>query len=271
MQITHQYKNTKIIKKAVNGTGLVLGNDLGNYFYMTDEKESRYQGFFYASGKNYKYELEIYKIIDQINILDKGKLDEIKNNFFEVEKTYESGIIEKYFLPNGYNSICLKANKKVKAEIILDIRHPYDSRRMGRFYEIEIKKDCVLIKFTKKRDWSEDGFGDKKEFTLYLAVKTDQDKYKKIGEFFSKYYQKDYERNSYPWDRFVYKAIGIEFEKVVFSVFHPYLIFYENEEIRLFNPIITFPDMETGYTRNPAYHSSCLSVRWLQENKKIGS
>ncbi|MCK4592127.1 hypothetical protein KAT63_01655 [Candidatus Parcubacteria bacterium] len=218
MQITHQYKNTKIIKKAVNGTGLVLGNDLGNYFYMTDEKESRYQGFFYASGKNYKYELEIYKIIDQINILDKGKLDEIKNNFFEVEKTYESGIIEKYFLPNGYNSICLEANKKVKAEIILDIRHPYDSRKMGRFYEIEIKKDYTLIKFTKKRDWSEDGFGDKKEFTLYLAVKTDQDKYKKIGEFFSKYYQKDCERDSYPWDRFVYKAIEIEFEKAVFSV-----------------------------------------------------
>jgi glycogen debranching enzyme len=218
MQITHQYKNTKIIKKAVDGTGLILGNDLGNYFYMTDEKESRYQGFFYASGKNYKYELEIYKVIDQINILNKGKLDEIKNNFFEVEKTYESGIIEKYFLPNGYNSICLETNKKVKAEIILDIKYPYDSRKMGRFYEIEIKKDYALIKFTKKRDWSEDGFGDKKEFTLYLAIKTDQNEYKKIGEFFSKYYQKDYERNSYPWDRFVYKAIGIEFEKVVFSV-----------------------------------------------------
>ncbi|MCK4525092.1 MAG: hypothetical protein KAU07_01505, partial [Candidatus Andersenbacteria bacterium] len=217
MQITHQYKNTKIIKKAVDGTGLILGNDLGNYFYMTGEKESRYQGFFYASGKNYKYELEIYKVIDQINILNKGKLDEIKNNFFEVEKTYESGIVEKYFLPNRYNSICLETNKKVKAEIILDVRYPYDSRKMGRFYGIEIKKDYALIKFTKKKDWSEDGLGDKKEFTLYLAIKTDQNEYKKIGEFFSKYYQKDFERNSYPWDRFVYKAIGIEFKKAVFS------------------------------------------------------
>ncbi len=218
MQITHQYKNTKIVKQAVNGTGLILGNDLGNYFYMADEKESRYQGFFYTSGKNYKYELEVYKVIDQINILNKGKLDEIKNNFFEVEKTYESGIIEKYFLPNEYNSICLETNKKVKAEIILDIKYPYDSRKMGRLYKIEIKKDYALIKFTKKRDWSEDGSGDKKEFTLYLAIKTDQNEYKKIGEFFSKYYQKDYERNSYPWDRFVYKAMGIKFKKAVFSV-----------------------------------------------------
>ena len=218
MQVTHQYKNTKIIKRAIEGTGLILGNDLGNYFHITDEKETRYQGFFYISGKNHRYELEVYKVIDQINILNKGKLHEIKNNFFEVEKMYESGIIEKYFLPNGYNSICLETNKEVKAEIILDIKHPYDSRKLGRFYEIEIEEDYALIKFTKRRDWSEDGLGDKKEFMLYLAIKTDKNKYKKIGEFFSKYYQKDFERNSCPWDRFVYKAIGIRSQKAVFSV-----------------------------------------------------
>jgi len=218
MQVTHQYKNTKIIKRAVEGTGLILGNDLGNYFHITDEKETRYQGFFYTSGKNHRYELEIYKVIDQINILNKGKLHEIKNNFFEVEKMYESGIIEKYFLPNGYNSICLETNKEVEAEIILDIKHPYDSRKLGRFYEIEIEGDYALIKFTKRRDWSEDELGDKKEFMLYLAIKTDKNKYKKIGEFFSKYYQKDFERNSCPWDRFVYKAIGIRSQKAVFSV-----------------------------------------------------
>ena len=218
MQVTHQYKNTKIIKRAIEGTGLILGNDLGNYFHITDEKETRYQGFFYTSGKNHRYELEIYKVIDQINILNKGKLHEIKNNFFEVEKMYESGIIEKYFLPNGYNSICLETNKEVEAEIILDIKHPYDSRKLGRFYEIEIEEDYALIKFTKRRDWSEDGLGDKKEFMLYLAIKTDKNKYKKIGEFFSKYYQKDFERNSCPWDRFVYKAIGIRSQKAVFSV-----------------------------------------------------
>ncbi|MCK4891158.1 MAG: hypothetical protein KAS78_00680, partial [Candidatus Pacebacteria bacterium] len=218
MQITHQYINTKIIKKAVDGTGLILGNNLGNYFYMTDEKETRYQGFFYTNGENYKYELEVYKIIDQINVLGKGKLDEIKNNFFGVEKIYRSGITEKYFLPDGYNSVCLGANKNVKAEILLDVRHPYDSRTIGRFYEMEIEKDYALIKFTKRKDYSEDGLGDKKEFTLYLAIKTDQNNYKKIGEFFSKHYQRDLERDSCPWDRFIYKALEIEFKRAVFSV-----------------------------------------------------
>lgn len=218
MKIAHQYKNIKIKKDTEEDVGLLLGNDLGDYFYMTDQKETRYQGFFYADGKNYKDKLEVYKVIDKINFLNEGELIEIKNNFYEVEKTYKNRMSEKYFLPNDYNSLCLETSKKAEAEIVLDVRLPYDSRSMGRFYEIEIEKDCAIIKFVKRRDQGEDGLGDKKEFALYLAIKTDRGKYEKIGEFFSKYYQMDHERNSYPYDRFVYKALKIEFEKAVFSV-----------------------------------------------------
>ena len=42
--------------------------------------------------------------------------------------------------------------------------------------------------------------------------------YQKIGEFFSKHYQKDENRNSYPCDRFVFKALEMEFKNAVFSV-----------------------------------------------------
>ena len=218
MKITHQYKNTKIQKEVDQSIGLVLGNDLGNYFYLTDEEETRYQGFFYADGENYKNELIVYKTIDRINILNNSELTEIKSGFFEVERKYKNKLSEKYFMPSGYNSLCLKTSRKIKAEIILDMRYPYDSRQMGRFYDLEIKKDCALVKFTKRRDWDEDGLGDKKEFTLYLAVKTDQGDYQKVGEFFSKYYKKDDLRNSYPCDRFVYKALEIDFKNAVFSV-----------------------------------------------------
>ena len=218
MKITHQYKHTKIQKEVDESVGLVLGNDLGNYFYLTDQEETRYQGFFYADGENYKNELAVYKIIDRINILEKDELAEIKNSFFEVKRKYQNKLSEKYFMPDGYNSLCLKASRKVKAEIILDIRRPYDSREGGRFYEIKIEKNYVLIKFTKRRDWSEDGLGDKKEFTLYLAIKTDYNNYQKIGEFFQKNYQKDKARNSYPCERFVYQALKIDFKNVVFSV-----------------------------------------------------
>ncbi|MCK4518288.1 hypothetical protein KAT92_05930, partial [Candidatus Babeliales bacterium] len=159
-----------------------------------------------------------YKIIDQINILGNSKITEIKNSFFEIERKHENNLSEKYFMPNGYNSLCLKTNKKAKAEIILDMRYPYDSRQMGRIYDVEAERDCALIKFTKRQDLEEDELDGKEEFTLYLAIKTDQYDYKEIGKFFSKHYQKDKERNSYPCDRSVFKALEIEFKNAVFSV-----------------------------------------------------
>jgi len=219
MQITHEYKNTKIVKKTDdNNVGLVLGNNMGNYFYMTDGDETRYQGFFYSDCKNARSDFMVYKVIDSIDMIDSGKLKEIRNGFSEVSRKHENGISEKYFLPNDHNALCLKINKTNKAQIVLDIRHPYDSRTMGRFYDIEIKNDCALIKFTKRRDIREDGLGDKKEYSLYLAIKTDKEEYKNIGQFFSKYYPKDHRRNSSPWDRYVYKAIEIEFKEAVFAV-----------------------------------------------------
>ncbi len=219
MKIVNKYKNIKIIKEVEVGTGLVLGNNLGNYFYLTDSEESRYQGFFYANGRNYKNELEVYKVIDGINIIERGEVDEVENNFFEVERKFKSGISEKYFLPDGFSSLCVQTNKKVSAQVVLDARHPYDSRELGRFYDIKFTKDCILIRFIKNRDESEDaGDGNKKEFTLYLAIKTDKNKFEKIEKFVSKYYQKDFKRNSSPYNRFVYKAINIEFKKAVFSV-----------------------------------------------------
>jgi len=219
MKIVSKYTNIKIVKEAEVGTGLILGNNFGNYFYLTDSEETRYQGFFYANGRNYKDELEVFKIIDGINIVNRGEVDEIQNNFFEVERKYKNGISEKYFLPDGFNSLCLQINKKVTAQVVLDMRYPYDSRESGRFYDVKFTEECVLIKYTKYRNENEDtGSVDKKEFTLYLAIKTDKNKFGKIEKFFSKYYEKDFKRNSFPYDRFIYEAINIEFKKAVFSV-----------------------------------------------------
>lgn len=217
MKAIHQYKNFRIKKEVAEDLGLAIGNDLGNYLYLANKEETRYQGFFCADGENYRNELLVYKIIDSVDILGESKFVEAENNFFKIGRKRENGLKEEYFLPAGHNSLCLKINRRAKAEIILDIRHPYDSRQMGRFYDIQIKDNYALVKFIKRRDWQEDGMGDKKEFALYLAVKTDRDEYQKIGEFFSKYYSKDHKRNSYPWDRFVYRALKIEFEKAVFS------------------------------------------------------
>ncbi|MDD3190265.1 MAG: amylo-alpha-1,6-glucosidase [Candidatus Pacebacteria bacterium] len=217
MKIVNQYKNTKTEKNIDQPASLVLGNDLGNFFYLSEE-ETRYQGFYYKSNDNCEKKPDIYKVIDEIKILDRDEVVEMKNNFFKVERTSKDGLTESYFLPDKGNSLCLKTSKLAKAEVSLDIRHPYDSRTMGRFYEVATESECLVVKFTKRRDWSEDNLGDKKEFSLFLAVKTDKDSFEKIGEFFSKYYPKDHKRNSCPWDRHIYKAFRMSFKKAVFSV-----------------------------------------------------
>jgi len=203
----HQYKNTKIQKEVAENVGLALGNDLGNYFYLTNKEETRYQGFFYADGKSDQNKLTVYKIIDQINFLGDSEITEIKNSFFEIERKYANNLREKYFMPNGYNSLCLKTNKKTKAEIILDMRQPYNSEKIDKIYNVEVARDYALIKFENN-----------KKNTLYLAIKTDRYDYQKIKKFFSKHYQKDENRNSYPCDRSVFKALEIEFKNAVFSI-----------------------------------------------------
>ncbi|MFA7171728.1 MAG: amylo-alpha-1,6-glucosidase, partial [Candidatus Paceibacterota bacterium] len=217
MKIINQYKNTKTEKNVEGAAGLVLGNDMGNFFYLSGE-ETRYRGLYFADHNNYEKKPNVYKVIDEIRILDRDEIVEIKNNFFKVVRESKDKISEDYFMPDGHNALCLKASKKVQAEVVLDIRHPFDSRQLGRFYNVEIRDDYLVVGYTKRRDWQEDNLGDKKEFGLFLAVKTDKDSFTKIGEFFSKYYPKDQKRNSYPWDRYVFRAFQMTFKKAVFAV-----------------------------------------------------
>ncbi|MFA7169425.1 MAG: amylo-alpha-1,6-glucosidase [Candidatus Paceibacterota bacterium] len=217
MRIINQYKNTKIGKETEAPVSLILGNDLGNYFYLPSE-ETRYQGFYFVDDNNYEKRPNPYKIIDEIKILGRNEIVEMKNNFFKAGRESKDGIVEDYFIPDGRNALCLKTSKQVQAEITLDIKHPYDSRQMGRLYEVSIQGDFLIVKYTKSRDWSEDDLGDKKEFSLFLAVKTDKDSFEKIEEFFSKYYPKDHKRNSYPWDRYVFRAFNMKCKKAVFAV-----------------------------------------------------
>ena len=217
MKIINQYKNTKTEKSVEGAVSLVLGNDMGNFFYLQGE-ETRYQGFYFADNSNYEKKPNIYKVIDEIRILGRDETVEMKNNFFKVVRESKDGMSEDYFIPDGHNALCLKTSKKAQAEVVLDIRNPYDSRQMGRFYDVEIRDEHLIVGYTKRRDWKEDNLGDKKEFGLFLVVKTDKDSFNKIGEFFSKYYCKDQKRNSYPWDRYVYRAFCMTFKKAVFAV-----------------------------------------------------
>ena len=218
MKITNQYKNIKVEKNIEGSVNLALGNDRGNYLYLVDGEKTRYQGFYWADYNSYEKRPEIFKVIDEINFIGRDETDELKNNFFKLERKSKNGISETYFIPDGHSALCLKMSKQAEAEIDLDARHPYDGREMGRFYKMEEVNDCLVVEFIKRRDWGEDNLGDKKEFSLYLAVKTDKASFAKIEQFISKYYPKDHKRNSFPWDRYVYRAFKMRFKLAVFAV-----------------------------------------------------
>lgn len=215
MKVVNQYKNIKI-EKDLEGCGdLILGNDRGDYLYLAGE-ETRYQGFFFSDSSGDRP--NVYKIIDEIRITDKRETVEVKNNFFKLERKDDNGLIESYFIPDGHNSLCLKVSRQSGAEVVLDIREPYDSRQMGRFYETEARDGIMIVRFIKRRDWSEDNLGGKKEFGVFMAIKTDKESFESVKEFFSKYYPKDHRRNSQPWDRYVFRAFRMNFKKAVFAV-----------------------------------------------------
>lgn len=218
MNIINQYKNKKITEIKNEPAELILGNGAGSYLYLSNNLETRYQGLFFAENAAQNKKYEIYKTIDRIEVTGNRKISEIRNSFFKVEKKYEDGLTESYFMPYQMNSLCLEFSKNTEVETTLDVRSPYDSRSMGRFYEMKLEEDCLIVKFVKRRDWQEDHLGDKKEFSLFIAIKNDKESYEKIGEFFSKHYQKDQNRNSYPFDRFVYKALKMNCKRAVFSV-----------------------------------------------------
>jgi hypothetical protein len=218
MKIINQYRNAKIEKEVEGTADLVLGNDLGDFLFLTHGEETRYRGYYFADSTSYEKKLDVYKVIDEIRIQDGEGTVELKNSLFKVERKSKDGLTENYFMPDGLHSLCLKASRQVQAEIILDVRSPYDSRVMGRFYKLEETDGCLVVEFTKRRDWSEDHLGDKKEFSLYLAIRTDKDALEKIGRFVPQYYARDQRRNSYPWDRHVYAACKLGFKRAVFAV-----------------------------------------------------
>lgn len=217
MLTINQFGDKKVSRRTIQAVEMALGNGTGDYFYWTDESTSRYQGYFYRSLNAFTNVPEVYKILDSLQILQPLELKNVKNSFFKAEKEYKEGVIESYFLPHGKQALCWEANQNVKARVTLDVRSPYDARTMGRNYEITFEQNCLMIKFVKRRDWQEDGQGDKKEYVLFIAVRTDKDQFTRQNKFVLRQYDQDKARGSRPWERYVYEAFDFYGKKMVLA------------------------------------------------------
>jgi hypothetical protein len=220
MLIKHCWNGEEIKKKSSKALDFLLTNGLGGYLSLSNKTASRYNGWFFTSSQFIGKKL--FKIIEDIELLNKGEILEIKNNFWNIERVYKNNI-EKFFLPNNYNSLVYElGNREGVIRLFLDAKESYDNQEFGRFYEIfEGKKNIIVIKCQNNQD------------IFYLAIKADN--YSKIGEWVLRNYELDKKRNSKPFERYVYKALDLNnAQKIVFSVnFNKEATIKEAEEIFL--------------------------------------
>lgn len=214
--VFHSVNGIEISKEVNDDISFILTNKKGGYSYFGDKAVSKYHGMFYFNG------LDMFRVIEDICLTDESSITEIENRFYCIKrkrgKERESSLTEGFFMPHGFDSLVYELSEKREIEVFLDIRHSYDSRNWGRFYEVESENECIVIRFTKKTDGREDYSDNTDEFTLYLAIKHDSGDFNNTGKWVEHYYALDKKRNSFPFTRYVYSALRLSPGKAVFSV-----------------------------------------------------
>lgn len=204
MRIIHSFKNCKLEKEAEANLGFILTNPLGDFLWFgTAGPASRYQGWFVSSDS------KPHKIIENIALVDANGAEisvfsEIENNIFRVSRKGSAGR-ETFFLPRNCHSLVYETDSKNKVRLTLDVKEIYESKEFGRNYEISLEKDALVVKFNQDN-----------EFAVYLAIKSDGG-FEEKKEWILRKYDYDKERNSPPFEKWVYRAIDLNASKMVFA------------------------------------------------------
>jgi glycogen debranching enzyme len=211
VKIVNSFKNLTIEKNIIEDNSFILTNKKGSYTYFAEKPESRYQGVFFFDNFN------MYKVIENINLIDSKAIIEIRNNFYSIDRKRKS-TVESFFMPYSLNSLVYKLNKEKEIEITLDVKESYDNRIWGRYYNIFVEKGCIVVEFTKSTDRREDNSDGIEEYKVYLAIKWGTKNHQKIEKWVERYYKLDEQRNSIPFTRYVFCALKLKGKKFVFSI-----------------------------------------------------
>lgn len=209
MKLIHFIHKNYVLQRETKGEdqlGFLLTNAAGGYLWIADHSSSRYQGWFLAPerllGKS------ILKIVEDIQIVGSEKIKEIKNNFSSIERV-KGGIKEHFFLPLGLNSLVYEIDHLSDVDLFLDIKEYNDHNDWERHYELSKESDVTIIRYTHP------GFPMKE---IYVAVLTDYDSVEMKREWIMRSYAFDRERNSPPFERYVFKALRCRARQIVISV-----------------------------------------------------
>lgn len=212
MKLIHSLGILNLSKDTNDSAGFLLTNKRGSYSAFFSKQDSRYYGFFYFDPKAG----EMYKIIENIEIAGNDEVFSIGNLFYSAERK-KNGAIEFFHMPNGLNTLIYELSTQEAIDLILDCRKSYDNREFGRYYDVLEEEGTIVVKFTKKTDKREDNTEGNHEFSMFLAIKSDGQKFEKNDKWTEREYHSDEKRNSPPFRRHVYNALRLHGSKFVFS------------------------------------------------------
>ena len=209
MQIVHVFdkirSNTdkeKIFGDSENAGFLLTNKNLGYVYFSGKKVDSRYQGVFFPVGE------KLFRVIADLRI--DGNVNGIVNRFYSVERAYEKNV-DRFLMPWNYNSLIYELEKNDWISLRLDTRETYSQEKFGRYYEFSEENGRLVVKYTKKNE-----FDGKIEYENYLIIHG-AGEYKKVEEWENVPYEGDKERNSPPFEMFIYNALKIKARTLIFS------------------------------------------------------
>jgi hypothetical protein len=159
-------------------------NNKGGFSILSDIPRSRYDGVFFREGN------QVYKILESIN--GEGEILNLHNHFSHIVRETPNQVKETIFMPNGKNSLVYMNNKQSDVLLTLDAKKIYSNEEWGREYSVSKEKKCLVITFNQAQE---------DDYQVYLAIHGKNIKYQPLEEWEEHYYERDQQRNSWPWSR----------------------------------------------------------------------
>ncbi len=199
MKILHSFGDFKIEKEIGPGTGFLLTNRLGDYasWQTGGGVISRYQGWYVAIGG------EQFKIIDDMEIDGAPAAEEFTNNFWSVQRK-RGEVREDFFLPAKSHSLVWEVSRKSRVNLVFDVKKSRENNEYGRNYEIFGEKDVIFVSYR-----------DDSGYELWIAAKSDAGPAVFPNQWFPRFYILDQKRDSWPFERYVFRALTFESAQTV--------------------------------------------------------
>lgn len=198
MHVIHSFNNVKVDEHTSKDAAFLITNKKGNYLSLGQNNFSSLQGMFFFDHKSWSY----YKTIEDIRLEGSDEMVAIKNNLFNVARSYRSGAEESF---NLFNNSMLYSIWDYSGEVVIDLdfRAMYDHDDQGRIYKISREEDIIVIRYDKFSDNSLS----KIDKTSFLVIKGVDD-FRDILQWVKKDYRYDARRGSRP-EFYVYRALAI--------------------------------------------------------------